>query len=53
MYPGSVRRDTIPYVSSVLFLPISVFYRSFTFEFLAQFEPSLLPSAVESPEQPG
>ena len=33
----------IPYVSSVIVLPFSVFYRSFTVEFLAQFDPDLLP----------
>ena len=40
----------IPYISSVLVLPISVFYRSFTFEFLAQFDAGLLPEST--PEDP-
>ncbi len=35
----------IPYVSSVVLLPVSVFYRSFTLEFLAQFDPELLGDA--------
>ena len=35
----------IPYVSSVFLLPVSVFYRSFTLEFLAQFDPDLLRDA--------
>ena len=38
----------VPYISSVLVLPISVFYRSFTFEFLAQFDDGLLPSSTPS-----
>ena len=33
----------IPYIGSVIMLPMSVFYRSFTLEFLAQFDPDLLP----------
>ena len=43
----------IPYISSVLVLPISVFYRSFTFEFLAQFDDGLMPSSMpeESPPE--
>ena len=32
----------LPYVSSVVVLPISVFYRSFTLEFLAQVDHDLL-----------
>jgi hypothetical protein len=34
-----------PYLSNVLLLPVTVFYRCFTVEFLAQYEPDLLPSA--------
>ena len=34
-----------PYLSSVLLLPVSVFYRGFTVEFLAQFDADLLPPA--------
>ena len=48
----------IPYIGSVVTLPISVFYRSFTFEFLAQFDAGLLPESTpedsppESPRPP-
>lgn len=35
----------IPYIGTVAMLPILVFYRSFTVEFLAQFDPGLLPEA--------
>ena len=39
-----------PYLSNVLLLPVTVFYRSFTLEFLAQFDGDLLPGAtVERP----
>ena len=38
----------IPYIGSVVMLPISVLYRRFTFEFLAQFDPGLLPE--EAPD---
>lgn len=36
----------VPYVGSVVMLPVSVLYRGFTLEFLAQFDPELLPSAA-------
>ena len=36
----------IPYVGTVLLLPIPVLYRSFTVEFLAQFDPDLLASTA-------
>ena len=42
----------IPYISSVLVLPISVFYRSFTFEFLAQFDADLLPESTPEDSSP-
>ena len=45
----------IPYISSVLVLPISLFYRSFTFEFLAQCDSGLLPESTSEdapPESP-
>jgi hypothetical protein len=32
-----------PYLSNVLLLPVSVLYRAFTVEFLAKFDPDLLP----------
>lgn len=40
----------IPYINSVVLLPISVFYRSFTLEFLAQFDGDLVPA--EAPAGP-
>ena len=36
----------IPYIGTVVLLPISVVLRAFTLEFLAQFDGELLPSAV-------
>jgi hypothetical protein len=36
-----------PYLSNVLLLPVTVFYRSFTVEFLAQFDADLLPRATQ------
>ena len=36
----------IPYIGSVIVLPISVLFRAFTFEFLTQFDDDLLPPAV-------
>jgi hypothetical protein len=35
-----------PYLSNVLLLPVTVFYRSFTVEFLAQFDGDLLPGTT-------
>lgn len=39
----------IPYISSVVLLPVAVFYRAFTVEFLAQFDGELL-AGTESSE---
>jgi hypothetical protein len=36
----------MPYLSNVLLLPLTVFYRSFTLEFLARFDGDLLPQAA-------
>jgi hypothetical protein len=41
-----------PYVSNLLLLPLTVLYRSFTLEFLAQFDDDLLPSTSSSPGSP-
>ncbi len=45
----------IPYVSTVLLLPLHVTYRAFTVEFLAQFDPEigLTPDSVPPPPPPG
>jgi hypothetical protein len=40
----------IPYVGTVVLLPISVLYRSYTIEFLAQFDPELLAVPATSHE---
>jgi hypothetical protein len=40
-----------PYLSNVLLLPVTVLYRSFTLEFLAQFDDELLPTS-SSPGSP-
>ena len=40
----------IPYVGTVLLLPIPVLYRLFTLEFLAQFDPDLLALGTTSPD---
>lgn len=42
----------IPYIGSVVTLPISVFYRSFTLEFLAQFDAGLLPESAPEDSLP-
>jgi hypothetical protein len=39
----------VPYVGSVVLLPVTVFYRSFTLEFLAQFDPDLLVDPEDTP----
>lgn len=43
----------IPYIGSVILLPISVFYRSFTVEFLAQFDNALLPDTASEARSTG
>jgi hypothetical protein len=35
----------LPYVSNVVLLPFTFFYRAFTLEYLAQFDPGLLPQS--------
>jgi hypothetical protein len=42
----------VPYVGSVILLPVTVFYRSFTLEFLAQFDPDLLTLPQAAPAEP-